>query len=277
MCAVYQRQFAQGALLLGQGSWRGTSQRGAGSGGARSPVAAGHSLTALYSTFPQRFCCFVGGRPRIAHILAQCAEAVREHFGRQNKAQASHYERPPLVGSKMTAAPAAGGAGAADAELLRKAVVSLERKLGEKAQALAAAEAEGVRLRSERERCQARLAEQQAAAAEAAALRRQLAGGNAELQRLREEGERLRAGCGAAEARAAEAAAAQERLAAQLAQWKADREAAEVGCIRARSEQQVQAALVVQLEAANEALRLNLWEQSARLQQAYERWAGGRG
>lgn len=50
-----------------------------------------------------------------------------------------------------------------------------------------------------------------------------------------------------------------------------------MGCIRAQSQSSVAAAALAQLEAANEALRLDTREQAAKLQAAYARWVGAGG
>ena len=156
-------------------------------------------------------------------------------------------------------------------DLLRKAVVSLEKKLQERAQQLTDALRERDALLQEQERWRRDHTELAQATTDLAQLHQDSDAKGAELRRLRQEVENLEDAGSRLQARVTELDATNVRLAGQLEQWKADREAAEVGCIRAVSQQQVQAAMVQQLEAANEALRLDLREHSAKLQQAYER------
>ncbi|GAB4816715.1 hypothetical protein N2152v2_003761 [Parachlorella kessleri] len=158
-------------------------------------------------------------------------------------------------------------------DLLRKAVVSLEKKLQERAQQLAEALKERDALLQEQERWRRDHTQLAQANTDLEQLQQDSDAKGAKLRRLRQQVEDLDGAGSRLQARVSELEATNARLAGQLEQWKADREAAEVGCIRAVSQQQVQAATVQQLEAANEALRLDLHGHSAKLQQAYEREA----
>lgn len=93
----------------------------------------------------------------------------------------------------MAQSPRSEAAAAAQADLLRKAVVALERKLQERGAQLAEAGAERDGLRRDAERWAADRQELQQAAAEAAELRREAGERGAELARARAEAEGLRA------------------------------------------------------------------------------------
>lgn len=258
----------------------------------------------------------------------------------------------------MTAAVAQPLDAAAQADLLRKAVVSLERKLQERGAALAAVQAELGELRREQEHCASELRDAQAAASELSPLHQELAAAKGELRQargeageLRADRDRLQAGgalrvsrfrqhcetavacgewpcrggayfwaervfchtlccaagpggapgghqrapgwaAGAVEGGSSSSRGAPSPVPALISNLQCSASGGEwqsslapqhrptgqptpvwlqVGCARAQSESKVQAAAMHQLEAANEGLRLDVREQAAKLQAAYER------
>jgi chromosome segregation ATPase len=167
---------------------------------------------------------------------------------------------------------------AQDGDLLKRAVVSLERKLRESQKAAAALQREVDVLRQETQELPAvrgRLAEALARRGDlqgqADRWQRQAVQSQAEAEEALRQRDRAQAAQAGAEA-------AQEQAAAKAAEWRADSEALQLGEARARGQAQVLEEQMQQLEAANSGLRQDNQQHAAKLREAYERWvAGGRG
>lgn len=147
-----------------------------------------------------------------------------------------------------------------DAELLKRAVVSLERKLREAGAANAALEQAN-----------------QAAAREAAelpAVRGRLDEALAATQSLLEDNARLQREAAAARADAEQVQRQRDAAALELQQgahWRGDAEALEVELTRARGRAEVLGQQVGQLEAANAEVRQDNQRHASQLKEAYQR------
>ena len=164
---------------------------------------------------------------------------------------------------------------AQDGDLLKRAVVSLERKLRESQQAVAALQKEVDVLRQETQELPAvrgRLAEALAGRGDLQGQADRWQRQAMQAQAVAEEAQRQR---DRAQAAQAAAEAAQEQAAAKAAEWRADSEALQLGEARARGQAQVLEEQVQQLEAANSELRQDNRQHAAKLREAYERWVAG--
>lgn len=157
-------------------------------------------------------------------------------------------------------------------ELLKRAVVALERKL-RGAQSVSVGlerELEAVRAAAaDLPSVQAALQQARAAAAEqqqrADSLARDLAGAKADAAEAAQQRDRARAALEAAQT-------ADEERCHAAAQRRAEEQAATQELAMARGQAEVLAAQVQQLEGANAALRQDNQQHAERLRQAFERW-----
>ena len=164
-----------------------------------------------------------------------------------------------------------------DTELLRRAVVAIEKKLRESVATATALQGE---LRAAREEAadlpevRLRLADAVAArdAAQEAAdrWRREAALSREAVEDAQRLQQRAAEATQATEAAVAESAAAAQR-------WRADAEAATLEGARAHGQAELLEHQVAQLETANSELRSDNQQNAAKLRQAYERWVGAVG
>lgn len=163
----------------------------------------------------------------------------------------------------------------AEQDLLKRAVVALERKLRESQVAAAGLERDLAAARAgaaDLPAVQAALADARAAAQEqqrrAEGLARELAAARTEALGASQQRDRTQAALDAAQA-------AEDERCRGRAQRRAEEEAAALELARARGQAEVLAAQVQQLEAANAGLRQDNRHHAERLRVAFERWAPG--
>ncbi|EFN57796.1 hypothetical protein CHLNCDRAFT_143154 [Chlorella variabilis] len=156
-------------------------------------------------------------------------------------------------------------------ELLRKAVVSLEKKLRESTERVATLQAQVAQRQQEvaelpavRGRLAEALATRDALDQQVEQWQRTAAQARGEVEDARRQLERTQAAVQAAEA-------AQQRVAEQAAQLRTGGEALQLEEARARGQAEMLAQQVQQLEAANGSLRLDNQAHAGKLKAAYER------
>ena len=161
-------------------------------------------------------------------------------------------------------------------ELLRKAVVSLEKKLRESTERVATLQEQVAQRQQEvaelpavRGRLAEALATRDALDQQVEQWQRTAAQARGEVEDARRQLERTQAAVQAAEA-------AQQRVAEQAAQLRTGGEALQLEEARARGQAEMLAQQVQQLEAANGSLRLDNQAHAGKLKAAYERYVWGR-
>lgn len=166
------------------------------------------------------------------------------------------------------------GNGSGDTELLKKAVVSLEKKLRDSAAVvtelqgkLRSAQADAAELPAVRGRLAEAQGARSAAEEQAERCQRELASARAAVEDVQRQRER-------ADEAAAEAAEVAARQATAAERWRVDAEALRLEAARARGQAEMLEQQLQQLEACNAGLRQDNQRHAAKLKEAYERCGG---